>query len=64
MVTKEDNKLIIDRIEESSLLDSAALQWDSFQREAQDKELDDQGICPHCYQPKKDCPKPGYKCWI
>ena len=63
MVTKEDNKLIIKNIHESSLIDSAAEQWDSFQREAQDKALDDQGICFYCGQPKKDCHKPGYKCF-
>ena len=62
MVTKEDNKLIIDRIEESSLIDSAAEQWDSFQRDVQDKALDDVGICFYCGQPKKDC-NMGYKCW-
>ena len=61
MVTKEDNKLIIKNIHESSLIDSAAELFSSFQQQKEDEEADKQGLCPHCYQPKKDCP--GYKCW-
>ena len=60
MVNK-DNKLIIN-IHETAMIDAAALQYDAFERESEQKELNKQGICPHCYQPKKDCT--GYKCWI
>ena len=62
MVNK-DNKLIIKNIHESSLIDSAAELFSSFQQQKEDEELNKQGICFYCGQPKKDCHKPGYKCF-